>query len=152
MLLPAECVATGDSIFHLSLPLKSAASNNLFFLLKMKEMCNQESENSASPVLRVRPLTGASGAGGSATERRLGGIPTMLITSFTWTGSNLHTTRKHIKHKHTKPRTLVSLVCSGEAGSGSRSSFGRLFLGPKKKSVPKKLLLFESCVWKNRQT
>lgn len=76
----------------------------------MKEMCNQESENSASPVLRVRPLTGASGAGGSATERRLGGIPTMLITSFTWTGSNLHTTRKHIKHKHTKPRTLVSLV------------------------------------------
>lgn len=28
-----------------------------------------------------------------ATERRLGGILTMLIISLTWTDSNLHTTR-----------------------------------------------------------
>lgn len=64
MLLPGERIATGDSIFHLSLPLKSAAANNLFFLLlKMKEMCNQERESSASPVLRARPLTGEQSGG-----------------------------------------------------------------------------------------
>ena len=48
MLLPAECVATGDSIFHLSLPLKSAASNNAFFIENERNVQSREREQRES--------------------------------------------------------------------------------------------------------